>query len=77
MVALGAVLDCGDRVMQSASSGNSNAYHIHHETWVDQTGKTNKNLRYDPYLGACDADGESKWGAQNPYLALPGSTCTH
>jgi len=71
----GARLKCADKLMESASSGNSNVYHIHHESWVDQTGNVNLKLRYDPYRGGCDVDDPSKWSTQNEYRDLPGDTC--
>jgi hypothetical protein len=77
VVEKGTWLACGDKVMESASSGNSNAYHIHHESWVDRTAGPNTNLRYDPYEGTCDPSDPSKWSVQNGYKGLPGDLCTH
>lgn len=67
---------CGAVVMKSASSGNSFAYHIHHETWSDSKRKY-KSGRFDPFAGPCDAKDPTKWAKQNPYGSLPGTTCTN
>jgi murein DD-endopeptidase MepM/ murein hydrolase activator NlpD len=64
---------CGDKLMESASSGNSGKAHVHHESWKSSS----PNHRFDPYQGPCDPLDASKWGQQNGYLSLPGTTCTH
>lgn len=73
----GSSFACGATLMQSASSGNSGTYHIHHESWVDSTAINDHSKRYDPYQGSCDANDPSKWSTQNGYKALPGTTCTN
>lgn len=71
----GAWIGCGAKLMESAMSGNANAYHVHHESWMDQTGNVNKSKRYDPFQGACDNNDPSKWATQNGYRSLPAATC--
>jgi murein DD-endopeptidase MepM/ murein hydrolase activator NlpD len=70
---------CGDKIMETAASGNANApaYHDHHETWVSPQGFNDKSLRYDPFQGPCDASDPSKWSSQGPYLGVPGTACTN
>jgi hypothetical protein len=70
---------CGDKIMESAASGNANApfYHTHHESWVSRRGLTKPDLRFDPYQGSCDANDPSKWSSQGPYQGVPGTTCTN
>jgi hypothetical protein len=60
---------CGATLMQSASSGNSNSNHIHHES------RDRFSRAFDPYEGPCDS-GSTRWSSQNEYLGLPGTTCT-
>lgn len=68
---------CGQKIMETAASGNANApfYHTHHETWVSPDGWNNHTLRYDPYQGSCDSNDPSKWSSQGPYMGVPGTTC--
>jgi murein DD-endopeptidase MepM/ murein hydrolase activator NlpD len=66
----GTTHSCGDKVMESASSGNSNVPHVHHESWADTVWH-----RFDPFAGSCDADSPSKWTKQNGYQGLPGADC--
>lgn len=75
VIDLGAVA-CGAIVMQSADSGSSNAYHIHHESWKD-AGSKYQSRKFDPYKGSCDQKDPSKWVDQNPYGDLPGNTCSN
>jgi murein DD-endopeptidase MepM/ murein hydrolase activator NlpD len=77
VVERGERLSCGDKLMESAKSGNANAEHVHHESWVDKTGNVNKNLRYDPFKGSCDPNDPSKWSAQNGYRNVPGPNCSN
>jgi murein DD-endopeptidase MepM/ murein hydrolase activator NlpD len=67
---------CGAVLMQTANSGNSNGYHIHHETWKT-SGAGYAAPRFDPFQGTCDPGDPSKWSIQNPYGDIPGTTCTH
>jgi murein DD-endopeptidase MepM/ murein hydrolase activator NlpD len=74
VVELGARQACGSVIMKSASSGNSQSPHIHHESWKDQF---SQNKKYDPYRGSCDNNDPTKWGSQGPYLGLPGANCVN
>ena len=77
VIALGSPVSCGQKIMETAASGNANNDpHVHHVSFANYLNKY-LSPRIDPFEGSCDPNDASLWSTQNGYKVLPGTTCTH
>ncbi len=66
-VGMGDSVSCGQKIGESASSGNSTGNHLHFEVRVG-------GVADDPYAGSCGGP-LSYWVSQGPYGGRPGAEC--